>query len=95
MSLEHFEAYQRIETMLRNEQQSSDTRGGCVIHETAFYVNPELTFRLLRDLMLHVLESCTQMQVRRAVKKHIVALDEWSGTSAVEALGRVIRPAGS
>ncbi|HET6497141.1 MAG TPA: hypothetical protein VFH61_17465, partial [Thermoleophilia bacterium] len=51
----------------------------------------ERCFTILRDLMLAVLESCTQMQVRRALKKHISTLDDWTGTSAVESLGRIVQ----
>jgi len=80
--------------MLRVEREAGTKRGGRIVSKSMFYecdADRERIFGILRDLMLSVLADCTQMQVRRAIKKHITTLDDWSGTSAVETLGRIIQ----
>ena len=79
----------KVEDLLRYEKSSDTTRGGRILARAMFSNDADLAFQILRDLMLVVLVDCTQMQVRRALKKHITTLDEWSGTSAVESLGRL------
>lgn len=85
-----FEGFDRIEKLLTHEKENPTTRGGFTLYSTHWYDHREETFRILRDLMLVALAGCTQMQIRRAYKKLINALDEWSGTSAVESLGRIV-----
>ena len=91
LTVVEYEALGRIEKLLGEEKNIQTTRGGRTLHPTQFRDNEEMAWRVLRDTMLVMLENCTQMQVRRAVKKHITALDEWSGTSAVESLGRIVQ----
>ena len=90
LTSKEFEAWNRVEEFLDSEKKLSTVRGGRVLNKNEFYRDSEVVHRILRDLMLRVLESCTQMQVRSALKKHIITLDEWSGTSAVESLGRIV-----
>ena len=89
-----YDAHGRIEQLLKVERCAGTVRGGRVVAKTMFYereADQELCFTILRDLMIVVLGSCTQMQVRRALKKNITTVDEWLGTSAVESLGRIVQ----
>jgi len=84
-----------IEEQLAREHDSGTVRGGRTLTryclDFIYDLDADLCFGVLRDLLLKVLATCTQMQVRAALKRHIATLDEWSGTSAVEALGRIVQ----
>lgn len=83
--------YAELERIFEREKGSGTVKGGETLYESTFDDNQEMSFRILRDLMLAVLKDCTQMQVRCALKRNIQILDEWSGTSAVESLGRIVQ----
>ena len=90
LSAKEYDAWGRVEAILSEEQKAGTVRGGRILCKRMSYKDDELLHVIFRDLMLTVLKDCTQMQVRSALKKHIAVLDEWSGTSAVESLGRIV-----
>jgi hypothetical protein len=82
-----YEGFKKIAGLLDSESERCG-RGGVTISLDAYSWKAE-HLRLLRDMLLAILKTSTNVQIRRAVVTRAQAIADYLGISAVEQLGDI------